>query len=103
MKLTKALKFRVHSPEHSEAIQRRLFELGASLFNGYFPLYTDKQYLYVQKGGYMNHGTDSVTFEASREKEATLDDLYNPTFLAPSCQANSVVIDGKKYKLVLDE
>lgn len=103
MKLTKALKFRVLSPEHSKAIQARLSELGASWFKGDFPQYTHKQYLYVQENGHMQHGTDSVAFGVSHEKEATLDDLYNPTLLTPSCQAKSVVIDGKKYKLVLDE
>lgn len=102
MKLTKALKFRVHSPEHSKAIQERLFELGASWFNVGVQS-TNRSFLYVSDDLMIGQGDRYDYFISHSHQEATLDDLYNHTFLDPTCQAKSVVIDGKKYKLVLDE
>lgn len=105
MKLTKALKFRVHSPEHSEAIQEKLFT-----FVGEEGLITGKKFLYVDPTSFqprITHSSESDPeyFNSHPHKEATLDDLYDPEFLKPEevCQAKSIVIDGKKYKLVLDE
>jgi len=104
MKLNKDIKIEVHSPEHSAAIQRRLFELGVEWLSGRKgTLHLDSPYLYVESG-VMKKDIDRELFIKDKATKATLDDLYNPLFLTnDSCNGKTVEIDGKRYKLVLEE
>jgi hypothetical protein len=104
MKLNKDIKIEVHSPEHSEAIQKRLFELGIHWIDGSTEIdHPNDPYLYVENG-YMTCGILDCVFMENKGTQVTLDDLYNPSFLKKdSCEGKSVVIDGKRYKLVLEE
>ena len=74
------LKFRVHSPEHSEAIQKRLFELGYSWRHGGKEIENINQpFLLCDKSGYISYAyiTQKGVYDRSISKEATLDYLYN--------------------------
>jgi len=69
------LKFRVHNEQHSEAIQKRLFELGYKWSNGDVGVAdTKKSYLYADSS--FGYGTTNDFFEKDDRKEATLDELY---------------------------
>jgi hypothetical protein len=101
----KDIKIKVHSPEHSAAIQNRLFELGASWSHSDTKVVCVKAlYLFVT-GNTITHSSDYHIFISDINcKQATLDDLYNPSFLTnDSCNGKTVEIDGKRYKLVLEE
>ena len=77
----KDLKFRVKSPQHREAIQKRLFELGYEWLRSKKEIsYLDARYLYCQDGILFN-GTTLHCYENEKHTEATLDDLYSPDFL----------------------
>ena len=74
----KAMKFRVHSPRHSEAIQKKLFELGYGwCFSVTSVDLTDKSHLYTSENGEISY-TDNKNnyFEKHEATETTLDDLY---------------------------
>ena len=71
----KNLKFKVHSPEHSEAIQKRLFELGIEK-----PSEGKKEWLLLHSGGISGYW-DQVPEDCEHYQLATLDDLYNPEFI----------------------
>lgn len=75
----KAMKFRVHSPEHSEAIQERLFKLGYSWFSGKNTQFQDKPFLYTKKNGYVLHDGALEVFLKEDAIQTTLDDLYKMT------------------------
>ena len=72
------LKFRANSPEHSIAIQNRLFELGYKWIGGDVkPICTNFKNLFTNKDGTICHGYSSDdTFKESSKEEATLNDLY---------------------------
>ena len=77
----KELKFRVHSPQHSEAIQKRLFELGYEWFyHKAICVYLDEKYLYLESNE-ITYGTTESTYNQKTNTEATLDDLYSSEFL----------------------
>ena len=106
--LKQDMKFRVFSPEHSVAIQKRLFELGFRWWSGREGLRTDNDITAL----YTFHGSDmSLSYEYSDHsyfhdhngRLTTLDDLYNPELLKESCEGKTVEIDGKRYKLVPEE
>ena len=109
--LKQDMKFRVHSPEHSVAIQKRLFELGYKWSNGDEGLDHRKSItaLYAYKGQPRSQPltyselTDYSYLHDHRGRLTTLDDLYNPELLKESCEGKPVEIDGKRYKLVLEE
>ena len=72
----KDMKFRVHSPEHSEAIQEKLFELGYNLGRNVLFLNTDSNFLFATKEGSIYYNNLEIGFEEEYYKETTLDDLY---------------------------
>jgi hypothetical protein len=104
MKLNKNIKIEIHSPEHSAAIQKRIFELGCKWLSR-SPKYCNIKAPYLFVNNREMHWTDNVDiFSKSSYTQATLDDLYNPSFLTnDSCNGKTVEIDGKRYKLVLEE
>ena len=80
----KAMKFRVNSVEHYEAIKHRLEEMGHDI-----KFYAeDIKYLYVGDDGLVLYGDLKEYFEACDYPEYTLDDLYS-----------SPVIEDKIHKL----
>jgi hypothetical protein len=102
MKLNKDIKIKIHSEEHSAAVQKRLFELGAKGgFLGDIVINTTVANLYVEDGQ-LSWGNNSEYFNDCKNVLATLDDLYNPEFL-DDLDGKTALIDGKRYKLVLDE
>lgn len=73
----KEMKFRVYSPEHSEAIQGMLFELG------YGWVGSDKEareihepFLFTESDGRILKTNLYPFFDADKSTETTLDDLY---------------------------
>jgi hypothetical protein len=78
----KDLKFRVKNPQHSEAIQKRLFELGYEwMANDMVPIHKDAPYLYADNVNDICFGDDEDFHLNCKNTEATLDDLYSPEFL----------------------
>lgn len=72
----KDMKFRVHSPEHSKAIQEKLFELGYEwAMTGYKINSSNMGFVYAREG-VMIHGNGSEAYINSPLPETTLDDLY---------------------------
>lgn len=78
------MKFRVYNPEHSKAIQKRLFELGykwgikieQEFWKPNVPfLFTDSHFKNT-----ITWGDNGKDFETSENVETTLDDLYNSNF-----------------------
>lgn len=73
----KALKFRVHSQEHSKAIQTILFELGYEWnISGKNHSFITKPFIYCGEDCSIRFGTTESTFKEYLHKETTLDDLY---------------------------
>ena len=80
----KNLKFKVHSPEHSKAIQKRLFELGYGWTGcGGEVLHTHSRsvFTYANKKNITAGYSDIVDSSTHPNIKATLDDLYNPDFI----------------------
>ncbi len=77
------LKFRVHSPEHSKAIQERLFELGYKWCSGDIKaICTELPFLFADNDGTIGHGSILDYFNAQlNHKETTLDKTYEMTAL----------------------
>ena len=72
------LKFRVHSPEHSEAIQKRLFELGYEwCVCGKTVNHTEAPLLTCYENGSIYKNSSYDGYDARPNKEATLDYLYS--------------------------
>ena len=73
----KAMKFRVHSPQHSEAIQRKLFDLGYKwpVLENFVQL-TNEPYLCVGELKTLAYTKDIKVFLNNEGTETTLDDLY---------------------------
>lgn len=70
------MKFRVNSPEHSKAIQNRLFELRLSWLSGdEFVKNAESHFLYVNEGN-IHHGNSLHVFDTEEARETTLDELY---------------------------
>ena len=69
------MKFRVHSPEHSKAIQEQLFKLGFSWLQGQELMYLDGDQLFANSND-LGYASDSEFYNNSTHKETTLDDLY---------------------------
>jgi hypothetical protein len=76
----KDLKFRVKNPQHSEAIQKRLFELGYKWEARTSLYHTEKPALFCYKKGIITYGSLEDICDHPNT-EATLDDLYSPEFL----------------------
>ena len=81
----KEMKFRVHSKEHSKAIQERLFELGYG-WMGYLKkelMCLHEQHLFTDKSGCLTYTNEANYFNGHHAEETTLDDLFkikeNPT------------------------
>jgi hypothetical protein len=73
----KNLKFKVHSPEHSEAIQKRLFELGYGWYlSGKVLKNKDVSYLFCDIEKNITYSTTEKYFNSHDNQLATLDDLY---------------------------
>ncbi|AFM54764.1 hypothetical protein P12024L_44 [Nonlabens phage P12024L] len=73
----KNLKFRVHSPEHSEAIQKRLFELGYQWrFGGKHIKNREAMFLFCNHRKIITMADDEVYFFDNENQLATLEDLY---------------------------
>jgi len=72
------LKFRVHNEQHSEAIQKRLFEMGYgwSMMDTKEIGYTNMPYIYVENCIVCGRKGRNEYFEEHKGKESTLDDLY---------------------------
>jgi hypothetical protein len=79
----KDLKFRVKSPQHSTAIQKRLFELGYEWeAQGKVVRRDEEPFLFTYEDWaitFSNNGDEY--FVRHIHTEATLDDLYSPEFL----------------------
>lgn len=73
----KAMKFKVRNPEHSEAIQKRLFELGYKWMDGSKTIQNKAgEYLYANADGGIAVGLYASCFRDDDNKETTLDELY---------------------------
>lgn len=73
----KNLKFKVHNPEHSAAIQKRLFELGYKWgISGKVASHLSQPYLYCHDYNNISFGEDSGKFNEHENQLATIDDLY---------------------------
>ena len=78
----KDLKFRVKSPQHSEAIQKRLFELGYEWHaRGKVVIRDEEPFLFTYEDGAITFSNNGDVFMKHSATEATLDDLYSPEFL----------------------
>lgn len=88
----KYMKFRILSPKHSVAIQKRLFELGCrwSHTRATEPHLTNKAFLFC-KGSCITWDNLEDYFNNSRAKETTLDDLYKLNTVKP----NTVKLNDK--------
>lgn len=81
----KNAKFRVLSPEHSTAIQTRLFELGFKWAGGgeTHPIYLKDRFLYLERNPQqITRGGDPDCFSENPATERTLNDLYNPQIIS---------------------
>lgn len=86
----KNLKFIIHSPEHSAAIQKRLFELGYNWRNFEHKKSVrniDAIYLFADGNGGLAFGNLNSTYENSVGTPTTLDDLYKPK--------PEIIVEGK--------
>lgn len=74
----KEMKMKVSSPKHSEAIQKRLFDLGYE-WKGRLQkyLFTDKPFLITDKEGIIRYLTLIDIKHFDKVEEVTLNDLYN--------------------------
>jgi hypothetical protein len=73
----KNLKFKVQSPEHSAAIQKRLFELGYEWgISGKEVSYQNEPYIYCYQSKSIQYGDVKKDFNSKSSQLATLDDLY---------------------------
>lgn len=77
----KDIKIRVHNPEHSEAIQKRLFKLGCGWsswdgLNKGQPIHLDAKFLFAYANFNISKSKNEDWFLAHKNKEVTLDDLY---------------------------
>jgi Fe2+ transport system protein FeoA len=104
----KPLKFKVLSPEHSAAIQTRLFELGCG-----WPLlgkeitHVKHKYLFISKNGMIGYDDDVNYYTSDYRDEAVLDDLYKEAQVVVSLNGNKkydalikrdgVYVDGCKF------
>lgn len=78
MKTLHDMKFRVHSPEHSEEIQQQLFRIGFNWIDGKKPKHTDSSFLYAtdhQMGMYLSVGGSEYIFNDHDHTETTLEEL----------------------------
>lgn len=73
----KEMKFRVKNEEHSEAIQKRLFELGYKCTKGKELSQTDASYLYTNSIGTILFSDGDEYFNSNSSIETTLEDLYD--------------------------
>lgn len=71
------LKFRVRGEEHSEAIQKRLFELGYGWCDGKRVMFTEKSFLFLDTA--LSYSISEDYFIKHYFKETTLDELYKMT------------------------
>lgn len=93
----KNLKFKVYSPDHSEAIQKRLFELGYRWgSDGCIVSCTDRFFLYADSEGYITHCNDDYEFEIHKNKEVTINDLYDPVFMDSKYEINLLINKAKR-------
>jgi len=70
-------KIKIHNPEHSKAVQERLFELGYEWAeNKKNVSYLSSAYITTYGIGNMLHGNALTNFQDSNKKQVTLDDLY---------------------------
>ena len=96
------MKFRVHSPEHSKAIQEQLFKLGVRFCSGdnETPLYADASVLHV-KNKIVSHGNSWSVNSYESCEETTLDDLYKlnqppkPRELKLNNEYTAIITDDK--------
>lgn len=99
------MKFKVHSPEHSEAIQKKLFELGYKWACSGKERYlgVNSNFLYTDTDAQITHGTDAEWFNnKSYYVETTLDDLYKaPKFSVVRLNGIHEAIIDKENKIVL--
>lgn len=74
----KNMKFKILSPEHSEAVQTELFRLGYRWLGEHIsrktPRYTDKTSLYTN-GNVISYGRVIEGFSGHPNKETTLEEL----------------------------
>lgn len=72
----KAMKFRVKNPDHSKAIQERLFEMGYKWFcNGKKVSHQNAFYLVTTDYGNIEYGTSLDRFIDSAKTETTLEEI----------------------------
>ena len=71
------LKFRTKSPEHSEAIQKRLFDLGYSwAYRVQKESWVEAKYIYANSDSVIRCNESKPYFDKHENKESTLDELY---------------------------
>jgi hypothetical protein len=71
------MKFRITSPEQSAAIQEKLFSLGyawAGVYSEQYVRFTDKPYLYFNRGMIQCSGSGEALFDAEPHQECVLVD-----------------------------
>ena len=73
----KNLKIRINNEQHSEAVQRRLFEMGCKgwFSGGKIVQYKEKEYLYVYESGHISYGDNESYFNEHEHTEVTLEQL----------------------------
>lgn len=106
----KDLKFRVKNPEHSKAIQERLFELGYYWEEGDTSIIKNANHIFlsVSEDKIKYFFSSDNHFNSLKSAEVTLDDLYNDDFLKEEDpfgfleEFNNLIKEGeeliKKYK-----
>lgn len=93
----KAMKFIVHSKEHSIALQNKLFELGYEWMSGKKEPFTicNIDFLYTDEEGYITHNSDVIRFNDDKGIKSTLDDLYKMA-------EETTIIIHDKYKSIIN-
>lgn len=81
--MTKEMKIRIYSPEHSKAVQERLFEMGYSWVKGGKTLIEREVMYYIatNKDSFLSRGSKGMWegYKNDGRPECTLDDLYKPS------------------------
>jgi hypothetical protein len=83
------LKFEINNPEHSERIQKCLFELGYSWSSGYHKIiqHKDARYLFTYSDGLIFY-SNSLTYDHPNKKSYLLDLQYKLEKLNPKGETN---------------
>lgn len=66
------MKIKINNPEHSEAVQRALFDLGYSWVKGKVVQFVDLPFLYTYTDGKVRYGSNGIFFKERHQDEYIL-------------------------------